>query len=149
MKNNNKIWKAEPWDDSITANLPRPSEKTRSSIYAMAKEFSVANNTPAKAKSFLNYFRVSYLLWSSAAIILIAACIWFGNTGKNMSNSSIYAKNDINNLTEDIISIMNVEKIYPITETNGTDSDDIFLIVELQTINESLAGIENNLQLSL
>ena len=151
MKANKKIWNAEPWDESITTTLPRPSEKVRNNIYALAKEQADANASRVKIKSFTKHLRVRapFFLWSTAAAILITVCVWLGNTDNTLSKNNVYTQKDVKDLTEDIVSVIDVEKIYPITETNGTDSDDIFLIVELQTINEGLGDIENNLQSNL
>ena len=152
MKNDNKkIWNGEPWDENAISALPRPSEKTRNNIYAMAREKAAASrkHSPSLFHRATIFFRgrYSYALWSAAASILIATCVWLGTTGRG-SYVNYQSSNDLNNMVNDVVSILNEQDFSPLTEQSGVDIDEAIIVVEMQTVIEELASLENSMQLS-
>ncbi len=146
---NQKIWKGEPWSDFSSATLPRPSEKVRNNIYALAREKANKKSTRFVSDKIIAILRdrYSYVLWSAAAILLITTCVWLGNTGRDISANK-YAANNIEKVADEVVNILNDENFSPLTEQDGADIEEVKLFVEIQTINEGLASIENNLQLT-
>lgn len=147
--NNDKLWNGEPWDDELISQLPRPSADTREKIYSMARDKVSDATVSIPIFSFSKIFRgrFSYALWGAAASILILFCVWLGTTGRGFYNS-YQVSNDVNNMVDHVVSILNEPDFSPLTEQNGVDIDEAIMVVELQTVNEELASLENNLQLS-
>ncbi len=147
--NNKKIWNGEPWDDNTVSMLPRPSKDIRNNIYAMAREQAAVsrNHSQSVFQRVTSLFRgrYSYALWSAAASLLIATCVWLGNTGRG-SYSEYQSSNDLNNMINEVVSILNEPDFSPFTEQNGVDIDEAIFVVEMQTVNEEIASLENNLQ---
>jgi len=108
--NNKKIWNGEPWDDNTVSMLPRPSKDIRNNIYAMAREQAAVsrNHSQSVFQRVTSLFRgrYSYALWSAAASLLIATCVWLGNTGRG-SYSEYQSSNDSNNMIIAVVSILN------------------------------------------
>ena len=147
--NNKKMWNGEPWDENTVSMLPRPSEDIRNNIYNMAREQAAVsrNNSQSIFQRVTMFFRgrYSYALWSAAASLLIATCVWLGNTGSD-SYSDYQSSTDLNNMVNEVVSILNEQNFSPLTEQNGVDIDEAIFVVELQTVNEEIASLENNLQ---
>jgi hypothetical protein len=78
---------------------------------------------------------------------LIATCVWLGTTGRG-SYSGYQSSSDLNNMINEVVSILNEPDFSPLTEQNGVDIDEAIFVVEVQTVNEEIASLENNLQLS-
>ncbi|RLD12561.1 MAG: hypothetical protein DRI44_00020 [Chlamydiae bacterium] len=148
---NKKIWKSDPWDDNIIATLSRPSKEIRNNIYEMAREQAAASRNHSqsvfqRATLFVRS-RYSYALWSAAASLLIATCVWLGNTGRG-TYDRYQASNDLNNIVNETVLILNEPDFSPLFEQTGVDIDEAVIVVGLQTVNEEIASLENNLQLN-
>jgi len=145
---NKKIWNGEPWDENLISNLPRPSQKTRDKIYAMAREQVVAAKPSLVQRIVLSFRgRFSYAMWGVAASLLIATCVWFGALDRG-SYDQYQASNDINIMINEAVSILNEPDFSPLTEQSGVDIDEAIIVVGLQTVIEEIASLEDSLQLS-
>ena len=148
---NKKIWNGEPWDENTVSNLPRPSAEVRNNVYAIARE-QVANSQQHSRPAFQQIKmifrgRYSYAVWSAAASLLIATCVWLGTTDRG-SYVNYQSSNDLNNMVNEAVAILNEQDFSPFTEHSGVDIDEAVFIVEAQTVNEEIASLKNNLQLS-
>ena len=146
---NKKIWDSEPWDENIISSLPHPSKEIRNNIYDMARE--QINTSKTRSQYVFQHIitplrgRYSYAMWSAAASLLIATCVWLGNTGRDI-HPDYQSSNDLNNMVNDAVAILNEPNFSPLTEQNGVDIDDAVFVVETQTVNEEIASLENSLQ---
>ena len=147
--NNKKIWNGEPWDENTVSMLPRPSKEIRNNIYEMAREQTAISENHSQSVfqrvTMLFRGRYSYALWSAAASLLIATCVWLGNTDRG-TYSGHQSSTDLNNMVNEVVSILNEPDFSPLTEQNGVDIDEAIFVVEVQTVNEEIASLENNLQ---
>ena len=147
-KQNKKIWNGDPWDENIISNLPRPSQKIRNDIYAMAREQAAATKPSLVQRVVLSFRgRFSYAAWGVAASLLIATCVWFGALGRG-SYDQYQASNDMNIMINEAVSILNEPDFSPLTEQSGVDIDEAIIVVGLQTVIEEIASLEDSLQLS-
>ena len=148
---NKKIWNGEPWDENLTSSFPRPSQKTRDDIYAMAREqvTSAKQFSPSLVQRIVLSFRgrFSYAVWGVAASLLIAICVWFGALDRG-SYDQYQASNEVNNMIDEAVSILNEPDFSPLTEQSGVDIDEAIIVVGLQTVIEEIASLEDSLQLS-
>lgn len=51
-------------------------------------------------------------------------------------------------MVNEAVAILNEQDFSPFTEHSGVDIDEAVFIVEAQTVNEEIASLKNNLQLS-
>jgi len=147
--NNKKIWNGKPWDENIVSTLSRPPEEIRNNIYNMAREQTAVsrNHSQSVSQRVISFFRVrySYAFWSVAASLLIATCVWLGNTDQ-ATYSDYQSSNDLNNMINEVVLILNEPDFSPFAKQNGVDIDEAIFVVEMQTVNEEIASLENNLQ---
>ncbi len=144
-----KLWRAEPWPEDITAQLPRPSGDVRNRIYAAARNrVSQAPRQGVAARLALLFRRgrLSYAAWGILAPVLIAVCVWLGTAGRGTSRIAAGDEAELNEMVSVVASIVDEPDFSPLTEQSGVDIDDCIFVVELQTVHEALACLENEMQ---
>jgi hypothetical protein len=137
-----KVWKGEPWDDSIIAHMPRPSDHVRTVVFDAARQQAAAGVSKPFISRVLRWRLVPAL--GTVCILLLAVAVYWkyqgntqprgitGPTDPELAAIVEYATttdelNEVIAETAEVVSTANQDQF--LTEVN--DANDLLALLEV------------------
>ena len=139
------VWKGEPWDDSIVAQMPRPSDQVRTTIFDAARQ-QAADSVSKPLISRVFRWRL-IPVFGTVCILLLAAVLYWQNSDRSQTRSIAFtADPQLEEMVEYLTSTDELNAVVAETaDMDSTDDQDQFLS-ELNEANDLLALLEVDIE---
>ena len=144
-KNTETVWQGEPWDDELVSQLPRPSEKVRSAVFAAA-ETGLRQGGKKTVIPFSSSWRYGIGVVMAAAVLLIAlAGLWHMTDSRKPATRAAQNDRAVEHMTDYVTETFETEELYPLLTADIALEPDDTLTAGIEDAQEQLALLEDDL----